>query len=187
MTSCLVNASSNFMSGWSSTLSIFVSLPIWILMVILHNLWKQMEWWLMQWRLDTHIAVSRNQHIHKVCLIAHCLHSTTKWMTYMHWDRFLENRRGDTTAFRDQCGTCPCKVKVGFILSSHSIICHLKDKRQCIFVFIWSLRKEDLPFQNQNGAHTALQHHNWPPMKSRIQCRMRKKEDDLPVFMYPYL
>lgn len=59
--------------------------------------------------------------------------------------------------------TCPCKVKVGLILSSHSIICHLKKRNTALVKKKEVKTKQDLPFQNQNEAHTGLLRRSWLP------------------------
>lgn len=62
-----------------------------------------------------------------------------------------------------QLFTCPCKVKVGLILSSHSIICHLKKRNTALVKKKEVKTKQDLPFQNQNEAHTGLLRRSWLP------------------------
>lgn len=62
-----------------------------------------------------------------------------------------------------QLFTCPCKVKVGLILSSHSIICHLKKRNTALVKKKEAKTRQDLPFQNQNEAHTGLLRRSWLP------------------------
>lgn len=56
-----------------------------------------------------------------------------------------------------QIVTCPCKVKVGFILSSHAIICHLKEIKDNTWEYFSVLEKDKLTLPKSKwGSY-------WPP------------------------